>query len=239
VAATDAALRVEVPGGPVWRRYVGDRYGESENGWRWAPDRPGCGRAWPVLAAERAFYELALGIPVADYVRSLESWAGAELILPEQLWDEADLPAAGLERGRATGSAAPLGWAHAEYLRLLIAVATAHLPDFVEPARLRYTGRPPTNPAFVWSHAHQFHTFPAGRTVRVQLPGPGAVEWTADGWTTSQVEEARDTRLGLWVADLSVQHLRPQETVHWTIRHANGTAEAGYRSLTVVRAETP
>jgi hypothetical protein len=75
--------------------------------------------------------------------------------------------------------------------------------------------------------------------VRVQLPGPAAVEWTADGWTTSQVEQARDTRLGVWVADLPVQHLAPQETVHWTIRYADGTAETGYRSLTVVRAETP
>jgi glucoamylase len=238
LAAADAVLRMEVPGGPAWRRYVGDRYGESENGWNWAPERPGCGRAWPVLAAERAFYELALGIPVAASVRSLESWAGPELILPEQLWDEADLPAAGLEKGRPTGSAAPLGWAHAEYLGLLIAIATAHLPDIVEPARLRYIGRPPASPALVWSHAHQFETFPAGRVVRIQLPAPAAVEWTADGWTTSRLEEARDTRLGVWVADLPVQHLGQQETVHWTVRYADGTREDGYRSLTVVRAQT-
>jgi glucoamylase len=222
-----------------WRRYAGDPYGESETGAPWAPDRPGRGRSWPILAAERALYELALGKTVADHVAALEACAGPELILPEQIWDQADLPAAGLETGRPTGSAAPLGWAHAEYLRLLVAIATARLPDCVEPARLRYADHPPANPPPVWSHAHQFQTFPAGRTVRIQLPGPATVEWTADGWTTSQIEEARDTRLGVWVTDLPLQYLRPQETAHWTVRFADGRLEPGYRSLTVTQAESP
>jgi glucoamylase len=237
LAASDAVLRVPVPGGPGWRRFPGDRYGESESGRHWAPDQPGCGRVWPALAAERAFYELALGHPVAEYVTALERWAGPELILPEQLWDQADLPAAGLESGRPTGSAAPLGWSHAEYLRLLVAIATARLPDSVEPVRLRYADRPPADPAVVWSHAHQFQTFPAGRVVKVQLPGPAVVEWTADGGTTYQVEEARDTGLGLWVADLPLHHLGRQDTVYWTVRYADGTDEGGYRTLTVVSLE--
>jgi hypothetical protein len=112
------------------------------------------------------------------------------------------------------------------------------LPDQVEPARLRYADQPPANPAPVWSHAHQFQTFPAGRAVRIQLPGPAAVEWTADGWGTSQLEEARDTRLGVWVADLPLHHVRPQDTVHWNVRYADGRQEGGYRSLTAVRAES-
>jgi glucoamylase len=237
VSAADAALRVQLPGGPGWLRYPGDGYGELEDGSPWPPGRPGLGRVWPTLAAERAFYELALGTPVAEYVATLERWAGPELILSEQVWDQADLPGAGLERGRPTGSAAPLGRAHAEYLRLLVAIATARLPDCVEPARLRYAEGRPSDPALVWSHAHQFQTFPAGRAVKVQLPGPAVVEWSTDGWTTSQLEEARDTRLGVWVAELPIHHLGPQDTVHWMVRYADGTDEGGYRSLAVVRPE--
>src|SRR5207249_10306573 len=116
-------------------------------------------------AGERAFYELGLGGPAADTVNALERWAGPELILPEQLWDQADLPAAGLESGRPTGSAAPLGWAHGEYLRLLVAIATARLPDLVEPVRSRYTRDAPASPVAVWRHAHQFPPFQAGRVV--------------------------------------------------------------------------
>src|SRR5205823_4370563 len=89
LAAVDAALAVSLPGGVGWRRYPGDTYGESEDGSPWAPGRPGRGRVWPVLVAERAFYELALGSTVAGHVRTLEACAGAELLLPEQTWDQA------------------------------------------------------------------------------------------------------------------------------------------------------
>ncbi|MER3418264.1 MAG: hypothetical protein C4343_03965, partial [Chloroflexota bacterium] len=32
LAAVDATLRIETPAGPVWRRYTGDGYGETEDG---------------------------------------------------------------------------------------------------------------------------------------------------------------------------------------------------------------
>ena len=42
-------------------------------------------------------------------------------LLPEQVWDAAPIPALGLAPGRPSGSAMPLLWAHAEFLKLLIA----------------------------------------------------------------------------------------------------------------------
>lgn len=48
----------------------------------------------------------------------LERCASDTGMLPGQVWDGPDLPARGLYRGRATGSASPLGWAHAEYVKL-------------------------------------------------------------------------------------------------------------------------
>src|SRR5262249_62009085 len=59
VQAIDALLKVETPNGPAWRRYVGDMYGERQDG---SPfDGFGIGRAWPLLTGERAHYELADG----------------------------------------------------------------------------------------------------------------------------------------------------------------------------------
>ena len=47
----DALLKVDTPKGPAWHRYVGDGYGEHEDG---APfDGSGVGRAWPLLTGER------------------------------------------------------------------------------------------------------------------------------------------------------------------------------------------
>ena len=59
IKVIDALLRVKLPQGPCWYRYNGDGYGEHEDG---SPfDGTGIGRPWPLLAGERAHYELAAG----------------------------------------------------------------------------------------------------------------------------------------------------------------------------------
>src|SRR5208337_2812640 len=59
VRVIDALLRVQLPQGPCWYRYNGDGYGEHQDG---SPfDGSGIGRPWPLLAGERAHYELAAG----------------------------------------------------------------------------------------------------------------------------------------------------------------------------------
>ncbi|MGH7831442.1 MAG: glycoside hydrolase family 15 protein, partial [Candidatus Binatia bacterium] len=51
----DSVLRVETPSGPCWRRYNHDGYGQRPDGGPYAGS--GKGRAWPLLAGERAHYE--------------------------------------------------------------------------------------------------------------------------------------------------------------------------------------
>jgi hypothetical protein len=59
VKVIDELLRVILPQGPGWYRYNCDGYGEHEDG---SPfDGTGIGRPWPLLAGERAHYELAAG----------------------------------------------------------------------------------------------------------------------------------------------------------------------------------
>ena len=59
VKVIDAQLRCDLPQGPVWYRYNGDGYGEHADGEPF--DGTGQGRPWPLLAGERAHYELAAG----------------------------------------------------------------------------------------------------------------------------------------------------------------------------------
>ena len=47
----------------------------------------------------------------------MEALAGESCLLPEQVWDSADIPDRGLFIGHASGSAMPLVWAHAEYVK--------------------------------------------------------------------------------------------------------------------------
>ena len=108
-----------------------------------------------MLAGERAHYELAAGkdmTPLYPGDRAVQLVGG---MLPEQVWDHDDLPAEGMYKGQSAGSAKPLVWAHAEYIKLLrSAVEGRCLTAFRwwrsgmreagrgrSGARLRYSGR--------------------------------------------------------------------------------------------------
>ncbi len=170
--------------------------------------------------------------------RALERFAGDQLLLPEQVWDGEAVPEAGLVMGGPTGSAQPLGWAHAEYLRLLYAIATASFPDLVAPVRKRYTESRPLEPAYVWHHNHQITRFAAGRRVRIQLPRPALIRWTFDDWQTWKEVEGTDTTLGVWVADLPTQSLAPGLSLTWTAHYVTGWEGRNF-SLTSVPAPRP
>jgi glucoamylase len=226
----DASLKVNLQAGPSWRRYAGDVYGEHDDGSPW--DGTGRGRAWPVLTAERARHFISMGFPAAELVRTMEGFAGQGLMLPEQLWDSDDIPARGLLRGKPTGSASPLGWAHAEYLELLATIALGGFPDIVLPAKRRYTEGQAQEPAFVWSHKHQIKRIAAGRRLRVQLPRPGAVHYSFNDWETYEEIEATDTTLGVWVAEIPCNKLASGESFAWTAHYVSGWEGTNF-SLTV------
>jgi len=105
IKVIDELLCVRLPQGPGWYRYNCDGYGEHEDG---SPfDGSGIGRPWPLLAGERAHYELAAGS--ADSAEALlgvmEDSSGASRLIPEQVWDTDDLPQRELFAGKGSGSA--------------------------------------------------------------------------------------------------------------------------------------
>jgi glucoamylase len=73
-----------------------------------------------MLTGERAHYELAAGhrAEAERLLQTLAAFANAGGLIPEQVWDAADIPERELFCGRPAGSAMPLVWAHAETIPL-------------------------------------------------------------------------------------------------------------------------
>src|SRR5207247_4295537 len=132
----DEVLKVETPFGPCWHRYNNDGYGQRLDGGPyegWAK-----GRAWPLLTGERGHYEFAAGRDPTPYIRAMEMFASRGGMLPEQIWDEPDRPEVGMALGRPTGSAMPLMWAHAEYIKLVRSLRDGRVFDLPPQTVRRY-----------------------------------------------------------------------------------------------------
>jgi glucoamylase len=217
VVAIDAALKVETPRGPCWRRYPFDGYGQRDDGS--AFQNWGVGRAWPLLGGERAHFELARGGDWKSLRDAMEAFASCTGLLPEQVWDADDIPSAHMERGGATGAAQPLVWAHAEYLKLLRSARDGRPFDLIDEVLLRYTGkRDGLWRGQVWKLARQPHSMRRGEPLRLILDRPFRARWSADNWQTMHDVDSQNSGLGLWWCDLkdSGAPLSTSNTWKWT-----------------------
>lgn len=233
----DALLRTDTPAGPVWHRYRGDGYGEHEDGR--AFDGTGIGRGWPLLTGERGHYELEAGNDPLPYLSAMAAMASPGGMIPEQVWDAEPIPSRFLYPGRASGSAMPLAWAHAEFVKLLISRQINRPFDRPRAMWQRYRGRRlVATHAFWWPHA-PIGEMRAGAMLAVAFPFPAMVRWGRDGWR--QIDEAvgTDSRLGFHVAVLDTGAVPPGSRIDFTWRRQDNGEWAGRDSAVMVRGAEP
>lgn len=216
VKVIDHVLRVDLPYGPGWKRYNGDGYGEHADGRPY--DGTGVGRPWPLLAGERAHYELAAGrrSEAERLLKVLEAGASPGRLLPEQVWDGVPIPELELEPGKPSGSAMPLVWAHAEHIKLLRSLADGAVFDRPPQPVRRYLREKRVARCRTWRPDWRTPTVATGRVLRLDLPGPALVHWTTDNWQTRGDVRTRDTGLGIHTVDLPTDGLVPGHTITFT-----------------------
>jgi glucoamylase len=216
----DALLRSDTPAGPVWHRYRGDGYGEHADGTGF--NGTGIGRGWPLLTGERGHYELCAGNDPLPYLEAMAAMASPGGMIPEQVWDSDPIPSRRLYPGRATGSAMPLAWAHAEFVKLLVSRGLGRPFDRPRAVWQRYRGRRArAQQAFWWPHA-PIGGVAAGTPLAIALPHPGIVHWGRDCWQTVEDTPTADTGLGFHVAVLASAALPAGSRIDFTWRRDDG-----------------
>jgi glucoamylase len=199
----DAILKVDTPMGPVWHRYNHDGYGQRDDGGPYVGW--GKGRAWPLLTGERAHFELAAGRDVKPLIGAIERFASTTGLLPEQVWDAQDLPEKYMFLGRPTGSAMPLMWAHAEYVKLLRSASDGQVFDLIPEVASRYLGNRKACQRFeIWKPNRQARVVKKGYRLRVQVPTSFRLHWTGDEWRTVNDTPSVATAFGVEFVDIPI-----------------------------------
>jgi len=233
----DAVLKRGLPQGPGWLRYNWDGYGDRPDG---GPFQGwGQGRVWPLLTGERAHYELAAGRDISGLIETYERFATSGQMMPEQVWDEANRPQKGLQLGQPAGSATPLVWAHAEYLKLLRSALDGKVFDRVDPVYRRYCepeGRQRVRRDLeIYSRRRPIQKVTAGETLRILDEDRFELVWSTDGWRTTETTPSQILGSAGFSVDIRTG---PEEgELSWTQHWPESGRWLGYN--VIVKIESP
>lgn len=204
LGVVDSVLESQTPSGPGWHRYgiqasgSTDGYGDcyvpdptncSPNGAPWFGPAVGSGHLWPTLDGERAEQDMQSGNTpaAAGLAADMRRMSWGLGMVPEQAWEDPNIPPSsygsdpatasiGFVDGQAAGSATPLIWAQAQYLRLVRDLQAGRVLDQPAIVRGRYVspGPPAELPVTITSPAAGA-TVPAGSTAVTGTTAKGAL----------------------------------------------------------------
>jgi glucoamylase len=218
IRVIDALLKVDTPNGPSWHRYNGDGYGEQADGTPF--DGAGVGRAWPLLTGERGHYALAAGDDPLPYLEAMAAMANSSGMISEQIWDAPPVPDRGLFPGRPTGSAMPLAWAHAEFIKLVHSLELGRPFDRPDAVWERYRGQRPQPVQEFWCEHAPIARIRPQANLLICLRAPGMIHWTADSWQSTNDISTRASGLGLHVAELPTKDLKTGTQISFKYNNA-------------------
>jgi glucoamylase len=168
---------------------------------------------------------------VSRLIQTIEGFCSPGGMLPEQVWDKDDV--CGLRKGRPTGSAMPLVWAHAEYVKLLRSATDGRVFDRIESLAERYTKPRARGGIEVWRQDRQVRRMESKRRLRVEAQEIFELRWSADGWKTVQTAQAIAVDSSGFYADATPGPGSQIEfTMYWPVR---GSWEGRNYAVTVER----
>ena len=206
----DSVLESQTSSGPGWHRYgikakgSTDGYGDcyvpdptscSPTGEGWFTHAVGSGHLWPLLDGERAEQDLQSGATAAAsrLAVTFQRMTWGLGYVPEQVWEDPNTPASpfgadpttasiGFTNGKAAGSAAPLIWGQAQYLRLVLDLQDGKVSDQPSITRARYLSPGPPSDVGVTLTSPSSGAMTTGPTTTVTgTTTPGATVEVSSG----------------------------------------------------------
>lgn len=165
----------------------------------------------------------------------MESFSNNSL-LPEQIWDTVDIPEKGLFFGKHSGSAMPLTWAHAEYIKLCSSIKKKKICDLPMFTQERYVKNKIASPFAVWRFNQQEKKISCKKILRIEVLAEAIVRWTNNNWTTWNETNTKNTGLGIYIADVNCNNLKGSNTIftffwkqadHWENKNFEVEIEKG------------
>jgi glucoamylase len=254
IRVVDRILKVDTPSGAVYHRYNDDGYGEYPDGR--AFDGSGVGRAWPLLTGERGHLALQSGEDPINHLHTMRNCSSPGGLLPEQVWDSPPIPALELSPGRPSGSAMPLLWAHAEFLKLLVARELGRPVELLQAVQCRYAGTSPTSTPGAspsgtgaspsgtgaspvgapqplathhWRSEVPLVGLPHARDLLIEDRRPFSLHFGFDGWQRIEDRAAQPQPFGLWAVRLTATELSRASELNFTRCYARGWENVDHR----------
>ena len=232
IKVIDALLKVDTPSGPSWHRYNDDGYGEHADGR--AFDGAGHGRLWPLLTGERGHYEMLAGNDPLPYLNTMMAMTGDGGMLPEQIWDSEEISEQHLKPGKPTGSAMPLAWTHAEFVKLVFSRLAGEPIDRPHAVWERYQGQRPQASIAFWLQQAPVGKINAGMKLYIGLHQPSLVRWGQNNWQKIRNLPTWDSGIGLHIAEIDTRNLKPDERIDFTYRRAGDGVWVGQNYTIVI-----
>ena len=260
----DKQIAVSTPSGTGYYRYgndaaqgsadgYGDCYQPSQttcapSGAPWPPTGKGTGHLWPNLSGERAESDLAAGSAsgAQALLQAMINFSSGVGLVPEQDWENPDLPASpygsdpatasiGFTKGKAAGSASPLTWAQAQEVRLIASLGTGRNVDTPAITTARYItrGAPGVLPVTITAPADGSTLAVTSTTVTGKTAAGASVTIASADTTTGAPAAVTSTTAasdGSFSATVPVSFGSNAITVTAT---ANGGRSTGYAQVTV------
>jgi glucoamylase len=157
------------------------------------------------------------------YLDTIWNCASVGGLLPEQVWDAEPIPTRGLAPGRPSGSAMPLLWSHAEFLKLLIASEHGRPLELLDAVAERYLGARATRAArWHWRDEVPVERLEKGLGLTIEARRAFTIHFGFDGWRQIEERAAAPEPFGLWAVRFTAAELAAHTRLDFTRRYEDG-----------------